>query len=74
MDKTLYLNVYNKATGSSLLKLLCHENKGTKTEVGFDIQIGTGRISKQVPGCDPLSLCTLGVRVNGCSPGRYVPS
>lgn len=44
MDKTLYLGVYNKATGSSLLKLLSHENKGAKVEVGFVIQMGTGMI------------------------------
>lgn len=49
MDKTLYSGVYNKATGSSLLKLLSHENKRAKVEVGFVIQIGTGMLSKQLP-------------------------
>lgn len=74
MDETWYLNVYNKTTSRSVLKLLSHENKGAKVEVGFVIQIETGRISEQRPGCDPLSLFLLGVRVNGCSPSRYVPS
>lgn len=74
MDKTWYLNVYNKTTGSSLLKCLSHENKGAKVEVGFVIQIGTGKISKQLSGCDPLSLFLLGARMNGCSLSRNVPS
>lgn len=37
MDKTWDLDVYNKATGGSLLKLLSHENKGPKAEIGFVI-------------------------------------
>lgn len=54
-DKTWDLDVYCKATGSSLLKLLSHENKGAKVEIGFVIQVGTGRISKQLAGCFSVS-------------------
>lgn len=55
MDKTWDLVVFNMATGSSLLKLLSHENKGAKVEIGFVIQVGTGRISEQLAGCFSVS-------------------
>lgn len=54
-DKTWNLDVYYKATGNSLLKLLSHENKGAKVEIGFVIQVGTERISKLLAGCLPIS-------------------
>lgn len=69
VDKTWDLDVYNKATSSSLLKLLSHENKGAKVEIGFVIQVGTGRISEL-----DVSLFLLGLRAYGCFPRRCVPS
>lgn len=55
VEKTWDLDVYNKATGSSRLNLLSHENKGAKVEIGFVIQVRTGRISEQLDGCFSVS-------------------
>lgn len=55
MDETWCLGVYNRTIGVSLLKLLSHENKQRKIEVGFSALRGIERISKQLPGCDALS-------------------